>query len=111
MIRRTKRLEFQENFDNIFEHASSALCELSGCNCQIQQPLHWLAEVIAVVCRSADDSDSNRAIDSLAKLIPPPRRHRYHGVLSANSKYRSEVTRFANKPFTPEDSKSYACGE
>ncbi len=48
--------------------------------------------------------------DSLAKLIPPPRRHRhhYHGVLSANSKYRSEVTRFANKPFTPEESKSKA---
>ncbi len=48
--------------------------------------------------------------DSLAKLIPPPRRHRhhYHGVLSANSRYRTEVTRLANKPFIPEECRSTA---
>jgi hypothetical protein len=51
--------------------------------------------------------------DNLAKLIPPPRRHRhhYHGVLSANSKYRAEVTRFANKVFMPEEPKPSTINE
>ncbi len=37
--------------------------------------------------------------DNLAKLIPPPHRHRhhYHGVLAPNSKHRAKVTQFANQ--------------
>lgn len=40
--------------------------------------------------------------DRLAKLIPPPRRHRhyYHGVLAPNSKHRAQVTQFANKYYS-----------
>jgi len=44
-------------------------------------------------------------IDKLAKLIPPPRKHRnrYHGVLAPNSPYRSQVTAYAGKTITAEN--------
>ncbi len=46
--------------------------------------------------------------DNLAKLIPPPHRHRhhYHGVLAPNSKYRAKVTQFANEYYRPDTSES-----
>jgi hypothetical protein len=46
--------------------------------------------------------------DNLAKLIPPPHRHRhhYHGVLAPNSKYRANVTQFANEYYRPDTAES-----
>ncbi len=46
--------------------------------------------------------------DNLAKLIPPPHRHRhhYHGVLAANSKHRMKVTQFADEHYRPETAES-----
>ena len=43
--------------------------------------------------------------DNLSKLIPPPRRHRhhYHGVLAPNSPHRSQVIKFANALYRPEE--------
>jgi hypothetical protein len=42
-------------------------------------------------------------IERLAALIPPPRlhRHRYHGVLAANSPQRAQVTALARPPTPP----------
>ena len=44
----------------------------------------------------------------MAQLIPPPRKHRhhYHGVLAANSNYRSRVTQFANQAWSASKAKS-----
>ena len=38
-------------------------------------------------------------LDKPARLIPPPRKHRhhYHGVLAPNSKYRANLTKYANR--------------
>jgi len=40
-------------------------------------------------------------LNRLASLIPPPRRHRhrYHGVLAANSSWRAQVTALAGRPW------------
>jgi len=45
--------------------------------------------------------------DKLAKLIPPPHRHRhhYHGVLAPNSKHRAKVIQYANEHYRPERAK------
>ena len=48
--------------------------------------------------------------DNLAKLIPPPHRHRhhYHGVLAPNSKKRAKVTQLANQYYRPDTAESSA---
>jgi len=48
--------------------------------------------------------------DNLAKLIPPPHRHRhhYHGVLAPNSKQRAKVTQFANHDYRPDAAENMA---
>lgn len=48
--------------------------------------------------------------DNLAKLIPPPHRHRhhYHGVLAPNSKQRAKVTQFANRYYRPDTAENRA---
>jgi hypothetical protein len=37
-------------------------------------------------------------LDKLAVLIPPPRKHRYHGVLAPNAPLRQAVTAYAGLP-------------
>jgi hypothetical protein len=48
---------------------------------------------------------ATEVFDNLSKLIPTSRRHRhrYHGVLAPNSPYRSQVTKFANALYRPEE--------
>ena len=47
---------------------------------------------------------------NLAKLIPPPHRHRhhYHGVLAPNSKQRAKVTQFANRYYRQDTAENMA---
>jgi Putative transposase len=51
-------------------------------------------------------------LERLARLMPPPRRHRhrYHGVLAPNAPLRSLVTARAGLPFSRSLSHSYAPG-
>lgn len=84
------------NTDDDEEHVDKALNLLKLIElgqCQIQQPIHWLAEVLSVVCRRVDPKKTAAVLTSLLAMKLPINEEVevYASAARLSSKYKHHI--------------------